>query len=115
MVTKVTDLDEFQALLRDERAVLFYFATLSCSVGEALEPKLKELIMRSFPAIRYCWVDMGAVPEVAAAQQVFVEPTILLFVDGRESLRRSRHISLKELGTALDRIYGLAFGSGSDC
>ena len=110
MVTKVTDLNMFRALLREERAVLFYFATLSCSVGEALEPKVKELLSGSFPEIRYCWVDMGAVPEVAAANQAFAEPTILLFVDGKESLRRSRHISMAELSSALDRIYGLAFG-----
>ena len=111
MYTKVTDAEAFRSLLRDERAVLFYFATMSCSVGEAVEPKVKMLLSKSFPEICYCWVDMGAVPEVAAAHQVFVEPTILLFVDGRESLRRSRHISLGELNSALERIYGLVFDS----
>ena len=110
MVTNISDAESFQGIIAQERAVLFYFSTQSCSVGEALEPKVRELLTESFPRIHYCWADMSTVVELCASQQVFVEPTILLFVDGKETLRRSRHISIAELGLSLGRIYGLVFG-----
>ncbi len=95
--------------LRKNKGVLFYFATLSCSVGEALEPKVKSLVQEKFPKLTFSFVDMNAAPEFAAAHQVFAEPTILLFVDGMEYLRKSRHIGLHELERGIERIYQLAF------
>lgn len=105
-IHSVTDVT---AALEKYPAVLFYFSTLSCSVGEALEPKVRDLVAREFPKIEFIWIDMNAAPEVLGAYQVFVEPTILLFVHGKEYLRRSRNIHLAEFQGATQRIYDLAF------
>lgn len=100
---------DFKELIRTHKGVLFYFATTSCSVGEALEPKVQKLLKEKYPKLDYCSVDMNAAVELSAAHQVFVEPTILLFVEGKEYLRKSRHIGLGELDMAISRIYDLAF------
>jgi hypothetical protein len=100
---------DFDESIKTERAVLCYFSTLSCSVGEALEPKVREMIQRSFPKIKFAWIDMNALPELSAGNQVFVEPTLLLFVEGKEYLRKSRNIHLSDLSRSLERIYALAF------
>jgi len=100
---------EVTAALEKYPAVLFYFSTLSCSVGEALEPKVRDLIAKEYPKIEFLWIDMNAAPEVLGAYQVFVEPTILFFVHGKEYLRRSRNIHLAELQGSIQRIYDLAF------
>lgn len=105
-IHSVTDV---AAALKKYPAALFYFSTLSCSVGEALEPKVRDLISREYPKIEFIWIDMNAAPEVLGAHQVFVEPTILLFVHGKEYLRRSRNIHLAELQGSIQRIYDLAF------
>ena len=102
-VTQVKD------TLEKHPAVLFYFSTLSCSVGEALEPKVRDLIAQDYPKIEFIWIDMNAAPEILGTYQVFVEPTILLFIYGKEYLRRSRNIHLAELNGSLKRIYDLAF------
>jgi len=102
---------EFSDAIRANRAVLFYFSTLSCSVGGALEPKVRELIHSDFDKILFAWVDMNAQPELIGKYQVFVEPTILLFVDEKEYLRSSRNISLVDLNNKIGRIYDLAFGN----
>jgi hypothetical protein len=105
----LSSLTEVTAALNKHSAVLFYFSTLSCSVGEALEPKVRDLISKEYPKIEFIWIDMNVAPEVLGAHQVFVEPTILLFVHGKEYLRRSRNIHLAELQGAIQRIYDLAF------
>ena len=100
---------DFNRLLAEERALLFYFATDSCSVGEALDPKVRALLNEKFPEVWFVWVDMNLYPRVSANQNVFVEPTILFFVDGKEYLRMSRNIHLADLDVSIKRIYDLAF------
>jgi thioredoxin 1 len=100
---------DFNDHIRTHKGVLFYFATTSCSVGEALEPKVQKLLHQKYPKLEYCSIDMNLAAELSAAHQVFVEPTILLFLEGKEYLRKSRHIGLVELDMSIGRIYDLAF------
>ena len=100
---------DFNEYITAHAGVHFYFATTSCSVGEALEPKVRALLKENFPKLMFRFIDMNQAPELSAAHQVFVEPTILLYVEGKEFLRRSRHIGLSELDMAISRIYDLAF------
>ena len=103
-----TEID-LENALDSRRAILMYFSTLSCSVGEALEPKVRALIQEKYPLIDFAWIDMNAMPEVSAQNQVFVEPTLLLFIDGREHMRKSRNVHLSDLDRSIQRIYELAF------
>jgi len=101
--------NDLEQLIVESRGVVLYFATNSCSVGEALEPKVRSLLDEKFPKLVFNFIDMNAAPEFSAKHQVFVEPTILLFIDGKEFLRKSRHIGISELEMAIERLYPLAF------
>jgi len=106
---KINTEDEFLKLLGNNRAVLFYFSTMSCAVGESLEPKVKNLVAEKYQKINFCSIDMNTSPALCASHQVFVEPTILLFIDGKEFIRLSRNIGLVPLEKSISRIYQLAF------
>lgn len=106
---QITDLIELQKIISEELAVLLYFNTQSCNVGEALEPKVKNLIDQYFPKMKMFLVDLNFSPEIAANFSAFVEPTILVFFDGKESIRKSRNIGLYELEEAIKRPYQLIF------
>ena len=101
--------NDFKNLIEKKQGVLLYFATNSCSVGEALEPKVRSLLIEKFPKLIFCFVDMNSVPEFSAKHQVFVEPTILVFIEGKEFLRKSRNFGIGELSLAIERLYPLAF------
>jgi len=105
----ITTIEEFEETRNENLGVLFYFSTISCNVGEALEPKVLNLLESNFPKIPFYYIDMNASPEVSAKNSVFVEPTILVFFDGKETIRKSRIISIPELSNAISRIYKLAF------
>ena len=109
MMPTINKEEEFLDLISKNRGVLFYFSTMSCSVGEAVEPKVRHLLSEKYPKLIYCSIDMNASPEVSASHQVFVEPTILLFLDGKEALRMSRNIGLIPLENSLSRLYQLAY------
>ena len=101
--------EQFAARAEQSTAVLFYFSTLSCVVGEAVEPKVREMVSNEFPKIEFVWIDMNAAPEILGRHQVFVEPTVLLYIYGKEHLRRSRNFHMTELEDSIRRIYDLAF------
>lgn len=105
----ITTEDEFNYALKNNIGVLFYFSTISCSVGEALEPKVIDLLEKEFPKILFYHVDMNASPKISAKNNVFVEPTILVFFEEKETIRKSRIISIPDLSKTIERIYKLVF------
>ncbi len=105
----VNSLEDLENILQKSTAVLLYFSTNSCNVGEALEPKVLHLLNTDFPKIAFYKVDMNFSPEIAAKYSAFVEPTILVFFEGKETFRKSRNIGLHELQTAILRPYKLIF------
>lgn len=105
----ILNLSEFEEISIENTGVLFYFSTLSCAVGEALEPKVINLLKNDFSKIPFYFIDINATPEISAKFSVFVEPTILVFFEGKETIRMSRNISLYELSETISRIYKLVF------
>lgn len=104
-----TTLEAFDSALTNQEAFLVYFNSNSCNVGEALAPKIMKLIEEEFPLMKFYFVDIEMNPEIAAHYSVFVEPTILCFFAGKESLRKSRHFSMGEVEKAIERPYSLIF------
>ena len=109
MFTEVKSLEEFNQL-KEEAALLAYFSTEACSVCKVLKPKVEAMVSAEFPEIKLAYVKSEVLPEVAAQNQVFAAPTILVFFDGREYIRKSRNVGVSELQEAIARPYELMFG-----
>ena len=99
----------YEKIIKENVGVLLYFSRVTCNVGEALEPKVIKLLKENFPKIPFYFVDMDKTPTIPVKHSVFVEPTIIVMFDGKETIRKSRIISIGELSGAIDRIYKLAF------
>ncbi len=107
----VGSLDKLLALVAREPAVLAYFSTPDCRVCQALRPKVAELLDREFPRVAGVYVDCGSLPQAAGQYRVFSVPTMVVFFEGREWLRRGRSVGLTELREEIGRPYRLLFGS----
>ncbi len=105
----INSIERLEEILKSETAVLLYFNTISCNVGEALEPKVRTLVETNFSKIKFYTVDLNFSPEIAAKYSAFVEPTILVFFEGKETIRKSRNIGVYELQEAINRPYKLIF------
>ena len=105
----IQSLDELNTLLNEKNAVLVYFSTTECSVCKVLKPKVAELIDKNFPEIYLTYVEMNQLPELAAQNRVFVAPTIIVFFEGKEYIRKNRSFSLDELKFEIERIYTRMF------
>ena len=102
-------IEEIDQLLASNKAVVLYFSTTSCSVGENLEPKVMELLQNKFPLIHYQPIDMNENQLVSAQYSAFAEPTVIIFFEGKETIRKSRNFGIQELEEAIKRPYQLIF------
>ena len=105
----MNSVDQINQTIKEQPAVMLYFSAPTCNVCHALKPKLTEALTENFPAIEICSVDISETPEISAHYGVFAIPTLLIFLDGREFLRKSRHMSVGEVVEAIRRPYQIMF------
>ncbi len=99
--------NDLNTFIREHPVSGVYFSGPNCGVCEALKPKLFELLGQRFPRLILGEVNCDASRELAAQQMVFTIPTLIVYLDGREGLRKSRSFSLAELAAELERPYGI--------
>lgn len=105
----ICSLEEFIETVENNQAVLAYFSTDSCSVCHVLRPKVEQMIARDFPQIKLIYIPSDLLPEVAAQNRVFTAPTVLVFFQGRETIRKSRAFGIEELKAEIQRPYSFIF------
>lgn len=105
----IYNLKDLQALLEDEKGVLLYFSSESCSVCKVLKPKVAALMQSRFPQMRSYYVDIEKSPVISGQFRIFTIPSILLYFEGKELARYSRNISMHQLEAAIERPYELIF------
>jgi thioredoxin-like negative regulator of GroEL len=105
----VHSIQEFEAILAGNEAVLAYFSTETCSVCKVLKPKVAVMLAETFPEIKMIFVESDRLPELAAQNRIFTAPTVLVFFDGRETIRKSRAFGIDELRSEIQRPYSILF------
>jgi len=98
-------LAQIEQTLRTDPAVMLYFSAPTCGVCHALKPKLSAAIEANFDAFTLIDIDISATPEISAHFGVFTVPTVVVFLDGREFLRKSRNMSVGQVIEEIRRPY----------
>jgi thiol-disulfide isomerase/thioredoxin len=97
------------ALLRDKDPfVLGYFSRPGCGVCSALWPRVAAMV-DALPRAVARSIDLDLFPGAAGVYSIFTVPAVLVFVDGKESIREARHIDLRGLRGSVERLYRLRF------
>lgn len=99
------NIEDINRIIKENLAVMLYFSAPTCNVCHALKPKLLEAINENFKEFEILSIDASIEQEIAANFSVFTIPTVLVFLDGREFLRKSRHMSVDEVIREIERPY----------
>ncbi len=102
-------LEDAKSIIQKQPAVLLYFSGVGCGVCQVLQPKIKEAFDINYPLIKQYYLDIEKYKEIAISFGVFTMPTILVFLDGKEFVRKSRNMSVDGLVQDLKRPYDLFF------
>jgi len=108
-VTSVLSYDNFQELVKSKSAICFYLSTPDCNVCKVLKPKVIEMIERDFPRLDFYYIDLTEAKEISGQLSVFTVPTILIYFEGKETIRVSRNIHIDELRNQISRYYNMIF------
>ncbi len=98
-------IENIKKTIDENLAVMVYFSAPTCNVCHALKPKLLEAIKSNFEKFEIVSIDTSVEQECAAHFSVFAIPTVLIFLEGREFLRKSRHMSVDEVIREIKRPY----------
>ncbi|HUH43097.1 MAG TPA: thioredoxin family protein [Sulfurimonas sp.] len=101
------NIEEINKIIKENLAVMLYFSAPTCNVCHALKPKLLEAIDENFKEFKIVSVDISIEQEIAANFSVFTIPTVLIFLDAKEFLRKSRHMSVDEVIKEIKRPYNV--------
>ena len=105
----IQSIEEFSKVLDENEAVLAYFSTEACSVCKMLKPKVSQMVTECFPQMKAVNIESDKLPELVAQICIFTAPTIVVFFEGRETIRKSRAFGLDELKSEIQRTYSLLF------
>ena len=93
--------------IKENIAVMVYFSAPTCNVCHALKPKLLEALDKNFKEFKVESVDISVEEDIAPYFGVLAIPTVLVFLDSKEFLRKSRHMSVDEVIREIKRPYDI--------
>lgn len=105
----IKSIKELNEVVENQQAVLAYFSHHHCNVCKVLKPKVSEMIANHFPQVSLYYINTLQQPESAAQYTVFTVPTILVFFEGKEYVRESRHVGLDKFHERLEKLYRIYF------
>ena len=108
-LTQPFTLDQFNEIIKQNKAVLFYLSTPECNVCKVLKPKVLELLENDFTKMNFCYVDLNKAKEISGQLSVFTVPTIFIYFEGKETIRISRNVHIEELRNQIKRYYNMIF------
>ncbi|MDA3885122.1 MAG: thioredoxin family protein [Candidatus Delongbacteria bacterium] len=95
-------LNEFENIIAEKIVTVAYFSHDECNVCKVLKPKVKALT-EEYDDFGFIYVNTTESPDISGQYTVFTVPTVLVFVEGKESKRFSRNFAMSELEELLDR------------
>jgi len=109
MKNELETMEQMEAAVNNEAVLILYFYNDHCAPCISLRPKVIQMVEEGFPKMKLVFVNSEKFPALPAKYNVFANPTIILFFDGREFRRESKYISIPQLAEEIERPYSLIF------
>jgi len=104
---QIKSIEEVDNILSTEKATIIYFTSPQCNVCKTLRPKIMELVSEEFPEMGRYYVNIAETQDIPAKFSVFAAPTIIVFLEGKEFVRKSRAMSPSMLIDEVRRPYDI--------
>ena len=98
----IETLTEYQTLKEKEKCSLFLFGSESCAPCKAIKEKIT-IWSETHPQVFTGYISIDNDISLAAQENILGAPAILVFVEGKEAIRKIGYFSLEEVFIALDR------------
>lgn len=106
---RIDSLETIHELIKNNEMLLVYFGSNSCGVCVDIKPKIVKMLEK-YEKIKCVHVDVNESVKIAAQNNIFTIPAVLVFINGKEIIREARFISIDNLSDKISRYYDLLFG-----
>ena len=110
MIKFLKNSEELKSFVEASGSLLVYFYNDDCAPCMSLRPKVEFMIREKFPLMDMIYVNGTAFQDLIGAYQAYSYPALIFYFEGKEFLRYSKYVSLKELETSVGRIYRILHG-----
>lgn len=93
-------------LLNQSEVLILQFGTRTCAPCVAIKEKI-DYWNADYKNVICRYISIEDYPEIAAKQGVFSAPTILVFVEGKLTIRESGYFSLEDIFRRIERYIQL--------
>ena len=100
---------ELTKLIENEPALLVYFYSDNCAPCISLRPKVEEMVDDNFEKMKLVFINSEIHPDITGSYGIFANPTLIIFLEGKEYRRESKYISIPQLEETISRPYDLLF------
>ncbi|BDR63775.1 thioredoxin family protein [Clostridium tetani] len=105
---ELKDIKEIENKIKQNEMVLIYVWGNSCNVCHDLKLKVEEVI-KAYSNIKCYDIELDKVKGVQSKFSVFTVPIILFYIKGKETLRESRYLNIREFKNNIDRYCKLYY------
>ena len=109
MKNELETMEQMDEIIHNETALILYFYNDHCAPCISLRPKVIQMVDEDFPEMKLAFINSENHPALPAKFNVFSNPTIILFFEGKEFRRESKYISIPQLTEEIARPYSLIF------
>lgn len=102
MMKHLTNIQDIEQILADNRLCLFYIKAPDCGVCNVMLDKVEQLT-DAFPSVCSFYTDITEEPLIAGRFLVYSGPTVLLLMEGKEVFRGVQFINLTELEQVINK------------
>lgn len=110
MVETLLSTEEINKAIASNEMALLYIASKGCGVCDVIFPRLTQLL-ESYPRLRGFKIELDQVPDISGIFHVFSIPCVLLYIQGKETVREARYIIIERLQEQLERYYNMLFST----
>ncbi|MBS7525739.1 thioredoxin family protein [Fusibacter paucivorans] len=107
-MNEIKTLESFKSILANKPLVVALVSDIGCNVCLAITPEL-ETLSKHYHNAHFVMVDTADIPEIIGDQLVFVYPTLIVFADGKETMRFERVFSMLDVEAHIERMTELIF------
>ena len=99
---KLKNIREYSESIEQNKVQIFQFGTSTCTPCVAIRQKL-DLWSEGREGVSCLYVSVEEFPEQASAEGIFSVPAILVYVEGKLTIRECGYFSLEEIFGKIER------------
>ncbi len=101
--------EEIIKYVEETDGVVLYFYSEQCVACQPLRKKIKQWVEKNYPKLNLLFINAVENPDITAYFSIFSNPTILVFLGGKEVMREGSFLSEKVFSDKVNRLYHLLF------